>query len=246
MTEAVGTARCRAHPIEPAEHSCARCGDFMCLLCGPLEPVALCARCLARTSLDWEDRGDQTAARAFLRSWFECVTHPSQVGARLLGSGHAASALVYSVICSILCLLPLALVLDALLFTYLAPEKIGYPSIPVLSLSVAIAGASIAVPTLLTLCFAIWAVLVRFVARRLGGRPSLEVLIRTASYGPSLVALPIAGVLLLPMALIQQGAMTSAHLVRHAGLSRVQAFGSCAVSWLAILAALVSTYLLVR
>jgi hypothetical protein len=218
----------------------------MCLLCGPLEPVALCARCLARTTLDWEDRGEQSVGRAFFRTWLECVTHPSQVGSRLLGTGHAAAALGYSVVCQVLCLLPLALVLDGLLFTYLAPEKVGFPSIPVLSLSVAIAGASIAVPTLVTLCFAIWALLVRFFARRLGGRPVFEVLVRTASYGPSFVALPIFGVLLFPMALLQQSVMTSAHLVRHARLSHARAFGACACAWLAMFLAVLGLYLLVR
>ncbi len=234
MSAELRGARCPAHPSERAERPCLRCGDFVCLMCGPLEPVALCPKCQARSVVDWEERGEHSPARAFMRTWLESVSKPGAVGARLLGSGHMLAAHGYAAICAGLCLVPMAIVIDGLLFTLPSPHAVGFPSMTVLSSAVAIAIGSVAVPTLVPLWWTSWALAVWGAVLLLGRRASFDVLLRTACYGPSLLALPVIGVLALPVALFQQGAMTVAYLVRQHGLTALSAWLACGGAWLGL------------
>jgi hypothetical protein len=174
----------------------------MCSLCGPLLPRPLCARCSARGAADWEERGDQFWGRALLATFQEALAAPASLGARLSGTGRAGSALVYLALCALLGALPLCLVVAALLLTVADPLTLGLRSTGVLSLAVTVALACIGFATLLPLLYVSWTGSLALCARALGAEARFELLLRAGAYGLSLVAVPLFGPALLPLAAI--------------------------------------------
>jgi hypothetical protein len=205
-------ARCTTHPDELAEGSCARCGDFVCRLCGPLEPIALCPRCALKTTLDWEEPGDHGPVRAFVLTLREAIGSPTRVGTRLGGSGNALPALAYVTACGISGLLPLSVLLAAPLVSVANPYEIGLRSTGVLSVGVSLVLFSVAASTLLTLAVAALAGAIWLVARLAGVPLRYDVQLRASAYGVSLVALPLIGPLVLPLAVVQSLLMSRAVL----------------------------------
>jgi hypothetical protein len=204
--------RCTTHADAVAEGSCARCGDFVCRLCGPLEPVALCPRCAMKTTLDWEEPGDHGPIRAFVETLRESIGSPSRVGARLGGSGHALAALAYVTACGVCGLLPLSLLMAVPLVSVANPYELGLKSTGVLSVGVSLVLFSIAAATLLSLGVALFAAGIWVVARLLGVPVRYDVQLRACAYGMSMVALPLIGPLLLPVAIVQALLMSRAVL----------------------------------
>jgi hypothetical protein len=196
----------------------------------------LCARCLSRTTLDWEERGEQSLPRAFLRTVIECASRPSQVGARLSGPGHVLAAQAFAATAFLLGLLPGAIVLDVLLFTFYSDVAVGFPQMSVLSLGVSLFTFTIVAATLMPPLFTLWAGLVVGFARAFGVRLLLDAVVRCACYGPSLCSIPWLGPVLLPLGLVQQALLTSAHVARHGELTRGWALSLCVAAWLALLA----------
>jgi hypothetical protein len=205
-------ARCTTHPDAAAEGSCARCGDFVCRLCGPLEPVALCPRCALKTTLDWEEPGDHGPVRAFVLTLREAIGSPSRVGARLGGSGHVLAALSYVTACGVCGLFPLSLVLAVPLVSVANPYELGLRSTGALSVGVSLVLFSVAAATLLALVVALLAGTIWSVARALGVSARYDVQLRATAYGVSMVALPLIGPVLLPLALVQSLLMNRAVL----------------------------------
>src|SRR5690242_18258922 len=121
-------ARCSSHPDALAEATCTRCGDFMCRLCGPLEPVPLCARCAVKTTLYWEEPGELSLLRAFVSTAREAVTSPTSVGARLGGAGHVPMALWFVSAAALCGLVPLSLLLAAPFVSLAEPARLGLRS----------------------------------------------------------------------------------------------------------------------
>lgn len=209
MAGGVAEARCTNHGDAAAEGNCARCGDFVCRLCGPLEPVALCPRCAIKTTLDWEERGDYSPFRAFWLTAREAVGSPTRMGSRVGGAGHAFSALLYVTVCALLGLVPLSLILSVPLLTLAKPYEFGLRSTGALSVAVSLVLFSVAGATLLSLlwsgvAFAIWGA-----ARIAGISIRYDVLLRAGGYGLSLLGVPLVGPLLTPIALVQ--ALLAAH-----------------------------------
>lgn len=193
---------CRAHPGTPAETSCTRCGDFVCSLCGPITSRALCGRCSARGAVDWEERGDQSWGRALAATFWEAVSTPRRLGRRLSGSGRVGWALGYVAICTFLGTLPLSLVIAALLLTVADPLTLGIRSTGVMSLAVSSVLATVGVASLLPLALALWTAVLQLSARWLGIEARFDLLLRSGAYALSLVALPLIGPALLPVALL--------------------------------------------
>jgi len=203
-------ARCVAHPSESAEASCARCGDFICTLCGPIEPVAMCARCVLKGTLDWEERGGESPLRAFARTWFLSVRHPAQLARGLHGQGHIGAALTYAAIVAAISSLPLALSFSFLLFSAFAPDTQGILSMGVLGLSVMVAIGSVVVTSLVPILLFFWALFLCGVLRWQGTPCRLDRTVRVVCYGASLLALPLVG---LPLAVAQE--LWLAYLLGH-------------------------------
>jgi hypothetical protein len=236
----MGEARCTTHPDAVAEGSCARCGDFVCRLCGPLEPVALCPRCAIKTTLDWEEPGDHGPIRAFVETLRESIGSPSRVGARLGGSGHALPALAYVTACGLCGLFPLSIVLAVPLVSVANPYELGLKSTGALSVAVSLVLFSIAAATLLALGVAVLAAAIWGVARVLGVPLRYDVQLRASAYGVSLVALPLIGPLLLPVALVQSLLMSLAVLRARGDAQRAAAVVGIAVALVAAAALLLS------
>lgn len=207
------SARCVAHPGENAETSCARCGDNMCVLCGPLEPLALCARCLLRGTVDWEERGELSLLRAFARTWLESVSGPARLSLRLRGSGHVLSALSYAAIVAALSSVPLAFLFNVLLFGVLAPKVEGFVSMRVLGLGVTVAIGSVVVTSLVPIAILLWSLAVCGLSKWTRTPLRLDTTIRASCYGVSALAIPIAGV---PLAFAQELWLVRALLSRDA------------------------------
>jgi hypothetical protein len=197
-----GELMCRAHKTTPAAASCARCGDFMCALCGPLSPRPLCGRCSARGAVDWEERGDQFWGRALVSTFWEALSGPRKLGRRLAGTGRVGWALGYAALSTFLGTLPLSLLIAALLMTVADPLTLGMRSTGVMSLAVSSVLASVGVATLLPLALLPFAGLLRLTAGLFGIDTRFDLLLRAASYGLSLLAVPLLGPLLLPIALL--------------------------------------------
>jgi hypothetical protein len=196
-------ARCTTHPDALAEGSCARCGDFVCRLCGPLEPVALCPTCAIKTTLDWEEPGDHGPVRAFVLTLREAIGSPSRVGARLGGSGHVLAALSYVTACGISGGVPLALLMAVPLVSIANPNELGLRSTSVMSIAVSLVLSSVAAATLLALLVAALATLIWLMARLAGVPLRYDVQLRASAYGMSFMALPLIGPALWPVALVQ-------------------------------------------
>ncbi len=236
-------AHCATHPDEDSDAICSRCGDFMCALCGPLVPVPVCARCLLRATVDWEERGEISLSRAFLSTARECITSPSKVGARLGGFGHGFSALTFAALSALVGALPLALVFDAVLLSVSDTELDTFRGMSVLTLSAVVAIASIAYASLLPVLLALWASFLWSFARALGAHPSYETLLRAGCYGTSPCALPLLGPLLAPLAVVQQGLLVRAVLTRDGMLSGGLSFVCTLLAWLVPAGLVVATAL---
>jgi len=209
----VAGARCVVHTDESAEASCARCGDFMCALCGPLEPVALCARCLLRSTVDWEERGELSLLRAFARTWLESAQSPAQLSLRLRGSGHVWSALSYAAVVAALSSVPLAFAFNVLLFSELVPETQGFVSMRMVGLGVMVAIGSVVVTSLVPALLVLWSLALCSWSRVRGAPLRFDVSVRATCYGVSLLAIPILGV---PLALAQEMWLARCLLMRGA------------------------------
>ena len=174
----------------------------MCSLCGPLSPRPLCARCSARGAVDWEERGEQSWARALITTSREALLSPASLGARLSGSGRVGWALSYLALSALVGALPLCLLVAALLLTVADPLTLGLRSTGVLSMAVTVALACIGFATLLPLLYTAWSASLTLWTRALGAEARFELLLRAGAYGLSWVAVPLFGPLLLPLALI--------------------------------------------
>ncbi len=205
------SAHCVAHPAENAEDSCARCGDFMCGLCGPFEPSALCARCLLRSTVDWEERGELSLLRAFARTWLESVQNPGRLALRLRGSGHVLSALSYAALVAALSSVPLAFAFNVLLFGVLAPHAEGLLSMRVLGLGITVAIGSVVVTSLVPALLLGWSLAICGLARLRGTPLGIDTTVRAVCYGASSLAIPLVG---LPVAILQELWMVRCLLMR--------------------------------
>ena len=175
----------------------------MCRLCGPLEPVALCPRCALKTTLEFEEPGESTLARAFYVTARDAVGSPSRMAERLGGSGHVLSALSFVTIAALLGLVPLSLILAAPLLSVADAVRLGLRSTGVLSVGVFVVLLAVALATLLSLSVLVFASWVRMAARITGIRVRSDVVLRATAYGLSLLALPVLGPVLLPLAFAQ-------------------------------------------
>jgi hypothetical protein len=214
------SARCTTHSDAQAEASCARCGDFVCRLCGPLEPVALCPRCALKTTLEFEEPGESTLARAFYVTARDAVGSPSRMGERLGGSGHVLTALSFVTVAALLGLVPLSLILAAPLLAVADAVRLGLRSTGVLSVGVSVVLLAVALATLLALSVLVFTSWVRLAARITGIHVRSDVLLRATSYGLSLLALPVLGPVLLPVAFAQALLATHAALAMRATSQR--------------------------
>jgi hypothetical protein len=196
-------ARCTSHPDALAEAHCARCGDFVCRLCGPLEPVPLCTRCALKTTLDWEERGDHGARRAYYLTLRDAIGSPTRLGQRLGGSGHIGSALSFVTITALLGLVPLALLMSVPLLSVADPMRLGLRSTGVFSMAIFLVLFSVALATLLGLWVLGFSLCVWLTARLFAIPVRYDVLVRASGYGLSLLALPVLGPLLVPFSLGQ-------------------------------------------
>jgi hypothetical protein len=174
----------------------------MCGLCGPLSPAPLCARCGVRGAVDWEERGEQSLLRAFFSTFKEAVTTPRQLGARLNGAGRVGLAFSYAVSCTLLGTVPLAFLVAALLMTVADPLILGMRSTGVLSNAVSTVLSAVALATLLPAALFGWASWVFLVARVLLVQVRFDQLVRAGLYGFSLIAVPLLGPLLAPLAFV--------------------------------------------
>ena len=162
----------------------------------------MCARCGARSTLEWEERGDTTLMTAFVRTFLESVRWPGALGTRLCEVGHGAAAFGYAVFSSLVGLLPLSFVVTALLVLVADAHRLGLRSTSVLTIAVLSLLSPLAASVLFGLSLALWALLLWGAARSLGSRMRYDRLLRLSSYGTSLVALPLLGPLLLPVAVL--------------------------------------------
>jgi hypothetical protein len=174
----------------------------MCALCGPLTTRPLCGRCGARGAVDWEERGDQFWGRALLSTFWEAVSGPRKLGKRLGGTGRIGWALGYAALCTFLGALPLSLLVAALLMTVADPLTLGIRSTGVMSLAVTSVLASVGVASLLPVLLLAWAGLLRLTAGLFGLDARFDLLLRAATYGLSLLAIPLLGPLLLPLSIL--------------------------------------------
>jgi len=194
-------ARCATHRDAEAEASCVRCGDFVCRLCTPLEPVAMCNRCVVRATVDWEERGELGAARAFWGTLRVSLSEPLRLGRRLGGAGHWVHALQFVFLCGVCGLLPLATVGAVPLLAGADAPRLGLHSTGMLGTAVSLLPASLVLSTLLALVVALWSAWLWVLCRGLGISIRYDVLTRAAAYGLSPLAVPVLGPLLLPVAL---------------------------------------------
>jgi hypothetical protein len=206
-------ARCTTHPDAESEGHCARCGDFVCRLCGPLEPVALCPRCALKTTLEFEEPGEHTLLRAFYVTARDAVGSPTRMAERLGGSGHVLTALSFVTLSALMGLVPLSLLVAAPLLSVADAVRLGLRSTGVLSVGVSLVLFAVALATFLALTVSMLATLVWAAARLCRISVRFDVVLRALSYGVSLIALPVIGPLLWPVAFGQ------ALLASHAALS---------------------------
>jgi hypothetical protein len=218
------SARCTTHEDALAEANCARCGDFVCRLCGPLEPVALCPRCALKTTLEFEEPGELTLLRAFFITVRDVVSSPTRMGLRLGGAGNLLTALSFVTTCALLGLVPLSVFLAAPLLSVADAVRLGLRSTGVLSVGVSLVLFAVALATLLGLSITVFASWVWLGARALRITVRYDVLVRASAYGWALVALPVVGPLLAPVAGMQS------LLATHAALSARSDAGRAALA----------------
>jgi hypothetical protein len=198
-------ARCATHRDAEAEASCARCGDFVCRLCTPLEPVPLCHRCVVRATVDWEERGELGMLRAFWSTWRMGLVAPLSLGRRLGGAGHLVHALQYVFLCGVSGLLPLSIAGAVPLLTWADAPRLGLHSTGLLGTAVSLVPASLVISTLLAMCLALAALALWTACRLWGLSVRYDVIARAGAYGASPLALPVLGPLLLPVGLFWSG-----------------------------------------
>ncbi len=198
-------ARCATHRDAEAEASCTRCGDFVCRLCTPLEPVPLCHRCAVRATVDWEERGELGLSRAFWGTLRASFSGPARLGRRLGGTGHAGYALQYVFLCGVSGLLPLSIVGAVPLLTWADAPRLGLHSTGLLGAAVSLVPGSLVLATLLALGVALGSLWLWCVARATGLFVRYDVIVRAAAYGSSPLALPVLGPVLLPVVLFWSG-----------------------------------------
>jgi hypothetical protein len=229
------TAYCATHRDAEAEASCVRCGDFVCRLCTPLEPVPLCARCAVRATVDWEERGELGVLRAFLRTLRVALGAPITLGTRLGGAGHLVHALQFTALCALSGLLPLALTAAVPLLTWADPPRHGLRSTGLLGAAVSLVPGSLVLATLAALGVPLISAVFWLSARALRVSIRYDVLTRAAAYGLSFLALPLLGPLLLPIGLFWSGLTLYGALYARAGT--IRALGSLGLGLVGLLAA---------
>jgi hypothetical protein len=234
---AVAPLRCTTHESEEAEGHCARCGDFVCRLCGPLEPVALCQRCALKTTLEFEEPGEHTLVRAFFVTARDAIDSPSGMAHRLGGSGHILSALSFVTLGALLGLVPLSLLLAAPMLSVADAVRLGLRSTGVLSVSVSMVLFAVALATLLSMTVWLFSGWVWLFARLLKLPVRRDVLLRASAYGMALISIPVLGPLVAPVACVQ------ALLATHTVLARADASRASLVLGLACAFGLVLTLL---
>lgn len=147
----------------------------------------------------------------------EAVSTPRTMGERLSGTGRVGLALSYLASCALIGSVPLSLVVAALLITVADPLTLGIRSTGVLSLAVTVVLACIGFATLLPLGVLVWSACVVGVARLGSLEARFEPLARVSAYGLSLVAVPLFGPALLPLAAIWMLVAAYASLRTQAG-----------------------------
>jgi hypothetical protein len=217
------------HPDAPVEATCARCGDFLCRLCAPLEPVSLCPRCVARGTVDWEERGDLGPGRAFLSTARESLSGPLRLGAKLNGAGHAGSALQYAFLCGICGLFPLSLLAAAPLLSWADAQRLGLESTGSLGAAVAVVLGALIASTLLASCVGVVVTWLWCAAVLSGVDVRLDVLLRAAAYGMSPLAIPILGPIASPLACLWAALSVFGALCARSKAWRALLVLSCAV-----------------
>lgn len=135
-----------------------------------------------------------------LSTFREAVSAPRALGARLSGTGRLTWALSYAALCAWLGALPLSLLVSGLLLTVADPLTLGIRSTGVLSLAVTVVLSSIGFASLVPLVVVLWSLTVLATARVLSLPARFELLARASAYGLSLLAVPVLGPLLLPLA----------------------------------------------
>ncbi|MFT3923505.1 MAG: hypothetical protein QM778_13300 [Myxococcales bacterium] len=198
-------ARCATHRDAEAEASCVRCGDFVCRLCTPLEPVAMCNRCVVRATVDWEERGELGISRAFWNTLRAGLAGPFSLGRRLGGAGHLVHALQFVFLCGVCGLLPLSIAGAVPLLTWADAPRLGLHSTGLLGTAVSLVPASLVFSTLLSLGVAVYAGWLWALCRMLQIAVRYDVLVRATAYGLSPLAIPVLGPLLLPVGLFWSG-----------------------------------------
>lgn len=184
-----------------AEASCTRCGDFVCRLCGPVSPVALCQRCGVRSTVDWEERAEQGLLRAFGATCLASLRKPVRLGGRLGGSGHLGPALQYMALCALSGLLPLALALVVPVLGFAEVTRFGIRSTGLLGTAASLLPLALVLSTLLPLLGLLASRWIWLCARACGARVRYDVVLRGFAYGLSPLAIPLLGPLLFPFAL---------------------------------------------
>lgn len=173
-------------------------------------------------------------ARALVLTVREAIVRPRLLGAQLSGAGQLGMAYLYGATVTLLGGLPLCVLLAALQLTVADPRTLGLRSTSVLSNAVFVVlsafGAASLVPSLLL----VWAGLLWSCARLLGTVLRFDVLARASLYGVGMLALPVLGPLLLPVALVlswsaAHGALSAAGDVPRASFALALALTACAV-----------------
>jgi hypothetical protein len=100
---APGEPACAVHPHLRAEQPCARCGNFACRAClrAGLDGSAICAACESREAtldLPWDRRAEIGAARAFLKTCWEILLHPTSTLQRARPDAGLGSSLWFAVL----------------------------------------------------------------------------------------------------------------------------------------------------
>jgi hypothetical protein len=151
--------------------------------------------------VDWEERGELGLSRAFFSTLRESLGGPVRLGQKLGGAGYMSAALQYTFLCGLCGALPLALLAAVPLLIWADPQRLGLSSTGSLGAAVAgVLGAFVA-STLLTLVPVLLGAWGWLLGLSFGTRLRYDVALRAAAYGASLIALPVLGPLLLPLAL---------------------------------------------
>lgn len=192
----------------------------MCSLCRPVAGALVCAQCSARATLEWEERGDTTWSMAFLRTFLDSVREPGALGQRLSEAGHGTAAFAYAVLCALLGSLPLSFVVTALLALVADAHRLGLRSTSVLTIAVLSLLSPLVASVLFGLWTALWALSAWSGVRLVGGAMRYDRVLRLSAYGMSLLAVPLLGPWLLPLALAMMAYTLLRAFARELGTAR--------------------------